>query len=1004
MASLEFFLYKLRWSGSKKKRLVMLTFAATGFVVAGLAVGLVVSKKIFDENDKTKLQAQNLIDSDFVVKPYNPITDRSTAIVDARYTALEEKFQTNPDDVDTALDLIGVMIEYGNRASGLAMMRANDHLITKPDQRIRLGRHYMQLGLNEQASQRFSEITRDDLGFQEAKMLLGEAQLRLRNYNEAMRSVEAIAGSNEADFLLARLYYVMGKSTQSKLLINEIHNRLSQNHALLGRVRKFQTRIALDENDLDRALKISKQSVTANQGTSKTPDTPETNINTPALKNAQWQYQLTHLEALIRSGEFDEAERVFSKLESHAGDHPSVLELRAQYYAASGQFRRASQVLDGLKNWSGGALRRPLLYAYVKREVNDLAQARRAIDIHLSNAPNDWLGLSLLANFHLEDERFGDLEVLLDHLDKHAPSVEISEFFNYKLALIMGNYDRALDSIDAIISDDLSGRFTHVGSGAPVAAMLIGLKSRAVRDAQDDAILFREQLKTRHLHFSNQPQKALKFFEDTLDRRAAEQTHPLDQLIHGELLLENFREKEAQAVLSNLPESARKTRRAALLALRINRRSNLASSQDHERRLHGNFESVSQSSRLEGDEETPQLLQQILLMDAIRLGNITDARAMVESDWNLLDNHSVFLALGKGVIRSLGRTDLPVSSQEEYKAFAHAIAIRGYEYIDQVEAAILVGSLFEVSKDMTRAKQYFREAVLKHSNQWPVLREYLRISIVKPEDRRAASAFLKALAENTRQLSPDHKTVLKIAALVSDAQTGDQMRASLLKLYKREASPIIALALADSFDYFEPSGASKADASNGRANRQTGEIVAILKNAAQAPDLDDKLMESLSISLARFGEVDLAASLLEGKITSGYSNRSDGHDRITPLVKARGRLVYLRADSNSNQSKPVNSGALEGTAQSNEEKLKDIFFARWAIMLIKPGFVDYESLEAYALALERGHYDNHAVRVKREIGSLSSRGTLTGQRRGSNLSDHGDSVSHNGAKLAQKGI
>ena len=996
MVSFDFFLYKLRWSGSKKKRLMMISFAATGFVVAGLAVGLVVSKKIFDDSDKTKPQAQNLTDSGFVVKPYNPITDRSTAIVDARYTALEEKFQTNPDDVDIALDLIGVMIEYGNRASGLAMMRANDHLITKPDQRIRLGRYYMQLGLNEQASQRFSEITRDDLGFQEAKMLLGEAQLRLRNYSEALRSVEAIAGSNEADFLLARLHYVLGKSVQSKLLINEIHNRLPQNHALLGRVRKFQTRIALDENDLDRALKISKQSVAAYQGTSKT---AETNINAPALKNAKWDYQLTHLETLIRSGEFDEAERVFSKLESHDGGHPSVLELRAQYYAASGQFRRASQVLDGLKNWSGGALRRPLLYAFVKREVNDLAQARRAIDIHLNNAPNDWLGLSLLANFFLEDERIGDLEELLDHLDKHAPSVEISEFFNYKLALILGNYDRALDSIDAIISDDLSGRFTHVGSGAPVAAMLIGLKSRAVLDAQDDAILFREQLKTRHLHFSNRPQKALKFFEDTLDSRASEQTHPLDQLIHGELLLENFREKEAQAVLSNLPESARKTRRAALLALRINRRSNLASSQGHEKRLLGNFESVSQSSRLEGDEETPRLLQQILLMDAIRLGNFTDAREMVENDWDLLDNHSVFLALGRGLIRSLERADLPLSAQEENKAFAHAIAIRGYEHIARVEEAILVGTLFEVSNDTIRAKQYFREAVLKHSDQWPVLREYLRLTIVKPEERRAASAFLKALTENSRQLSSDHKIVLKIAALIADARTDNQMRASLLELYKREEAPIIALALADSLDYFEQANTSKR-----ASNKLTRELVAILKNAAQTPDLDDKLMENLGFSLARYGEVNLAASLLEDKITSGYINHSDGHDRITSLVKARSQLVYLRADLHSDKSKAADRGARKGTAPSNEEILRDIFFARWAIMLVKPGFVDHSSLEAYALALERGQYADHAVRVKREIGSLSSRTALIGHRRASNRRGHGGSVSHNGAKLAQKGI
>jgi len=902
MKSLDFILYYLRWGGSKKTRLIiMISSFFTVFTLATVVGSIVlpevierVSRLDVQESPKSSLTVYNV---SVATRKFNEITDNKDSQPDENYIALEKKVREN---------------------------KASQHLIKTPRDQIVLARYYMRLGLNGNAISVLDGVSEDAQAYREASMLSGEAYLRRREYNEALMRANNIAGTPEANFLQARLYYAMGDKVRAIKLLDRLKRQTGISPSFNARLWGVLARLALDDNDFNTAYQAIEKAQELNEGFA-----PGADQNT-ALKLNEWNHKLVHLEVLIRNGKFRDADEQLIDLETFARDHPAIQELRGLYFAATGNFRVAGQILESLKGWSGGSLRRPLLRAVLKRESGDSAQAKRIINDHLSKAPNDWLALSLLGDLYWRDQQYDQVNEVISALDEYAPSPKLAAFYRYRLAIAQENYDLALESLDQIIRYDPEGSFDLVGAGAPAETILLGIKARSVVKVRDQSSDFRRRLKARQLLITNQPQKALAFYDHQTSAEKGEK-HPLDQLIYAELLLESFRDQEASAVLSTLPLNVRQTKRTAILSLRLSRRLSQRGQKPGD--IASAIANFAENAENEGKPLKSLGLHRILLMDALRRQDVHKAREMVSANWKIIDDHDVYVVLSEQILTEL-KNNLSVN-ESNLNRFATELAIRGLTLINNRDVVVPVAQLFEQTGHQDKAALVLKEAVLKHSDDWHILSAYLN-RLRTPTEKRAGSAFLRAVAKNTRTNRVDDYAAIDAALDIASADEPSVLRASIEDVFNRTGSPMAALAIAETYSLEEV-----------ESELMNKKVIELLQKASEKPDLNHKTRIEIAEAMVRFEGVNEAAILLEAGIES---EKSISISKKIELIQERSALIAERA-----------------RASSKPELQKDIVYARWAVLMNRPGLVTDRVLRDYALAMERAGYEQFSAPLKREL-------------------------------------
>lgn len=866
MVSVEYVLYALRWAGSKSVRLGIIAATASLLVVG---IGSISIQKLNPNEANTKI-----------------VTSAATLSANERILMLEKQVSKNPQDMTARADLIDALIQVGKHSSALAMLRASDNKARDSSDRIAFARSYMHLGENKSARTMLEQATLDPAHAFEALLLSGEASLRLRDYEKVLKTAEKIRAYPEATFLMARAQYAMGDSKLAKALIESVDEESLRKRNLFARVSLFKIQMALHDNDTEKAALLISQSAESGE--------------------SAWSHRIIDIEIAIREGRFEDAQNWLNAIDENAREKPSVQEVIAHFYTATGEYRQASQILDGIADWSGGSLRRPILHALVKSYADDKRQARHMLHQHLKTMPNDWQALYIYSGLSIDEGLFEVAQDLVADLSRVSPTPIIAAFRNFELALAKQDYDLATDILDEIIWRDnyseLSAEHLHVKA----MVSLVGAQAKAVHQPSTVADIFRRQLAVRYSLKANRPEKSLALIEQALAEKPF--VNPLDKLAHAQILLANFKDDEAHSVLLSLPESVLASEHAYSIALRLKRRG--------------------QNIELESRQAISTIF------DALRTNDTAALREAVRSGQNVLDDPRVLSAIGKAIVD--GQIELNSDRLFIEKIASRLATLRGGEH------QLLAARLFKKSDNAAYANQVYREAIMANPGSWMVYEEFLEHP--KSRDEKAsAAAFLKVLQRERPATDKNASDMMALARVL--LQAGDPK--SALKLLEDRKKTANSYAYAMIYAH----ALSKA----GLFSKAQDVILREMRKEQPA----ERIYESAR-TLRRIGATKEAADLLEAAITgdeltsgNAFFSKISGElraEQIDAMVNLRSALILDRKGSISRQ-----------------EQFTDLAMARWSLLLSPVGYLDRPKLVHYSTALRRAGYKQQAELISKEI-------------------------------------
>ena len=235
-------------------------------------------------------------------------------------------------------------------------------------------------------------------------LLKAEALLALQRLSEAkalaLNLLAADRNDSEAAFIVARSAYGLGQIQAADDRLKEV---LQSATDIRGEAWLFRARMALDENTFAVARSASDRALEAGVHFSRTePIAIEILIRKGLLAEADVALK----QRYARINQDNDSRRVRFDLQG--------LALQAHMHLANGDAVEAARVYSSIEPWFKHQIRGPLKLATVNWYAGDHAQAAATLDEYRIAAPNDWVGLDLMASFFAS---IGDIEKSLDIID-----------------------------------------------------------------------------------------------------------------------------------------------------------------------------------------------------------------------------------------------------------------------------------------------------------------------------------------------------------------------------------------------------------------------------------------------------------------------------------------------------------------------------------------------------------------------------------------------------------
>ncbi len=674
--------------------------------------------------------------------------------------AIDKRVKADPENLKLRLEFANKLIDAKKLDRADAIINAFQGKIEDGNlakELVSLGRIYMRLGKNPDAVKVLLQIKPDDRYFYEASFLVGEARLRLQDYRGVILAAEKIDQTQEAQFLKARAYYALGQDQKTA----NIMRKLISANAFPERLWLFRARIALDENDLDKAFKAAKQLIDAG--------------------GSLWDSKLIEIEIAIREGRFEDADSWLKQLENSSVNYLPIRQVRGLLHAAKGDYRAAASVFDSIENWSGSVLPRAhLIRAALKLELGDHVQAKLILSDHVDNAPDDWRGLFLLSQLTLEEKEIGRFKDLVKKISILAPQIDVSLYRQYQLAMFEGDYHVVRQVLNDLTSVyHLGGDQKNQNIHNIVRQSFFGPKAKIVTEHAPRLQYFNRLRALFALWNANEPQKALAYFESRMSSCAdinleqdSNHCETFQKLLHAELLLVNLKTEKAREILTALPESVQDSIYAIGLLnhldVRVGKPELATARLSHYYKTSPSFNNAEGQSEAKLNKYDPQIFGEQLVFHYLHTGALFQAIELAKADTRLLEKPQIFKALAQALVLVTPINDgeqlnqlLAGNEGDTTERYNNGLTPQTIHLLDflanyggafhrGLEEMLLSAQLYELKGAQPQAGAAYREALLTHTDDWRVVNAF---SGYMSQDGRDANgrAFIKALLDRSSE-------------------------------------------------------------------------------------------------------------------------------------------------------------------------------------------------------------------------------------------------------------